>query len=294
MREKKIELITILDKEYPERLKEIPDPPFGLFVKGKLQKRSCPSVAVIGARDCSPYGEHVAREVAGALVKAGIAVVSGMARGIDGIAQRGALEAGGYSVGVLGSGVDVCYPAQNNCLYEDLVEKGAVVSSFPIGCPAKPLHFPIRNRIVSGLADVVLVVEARRKSGTLITVDMALEQGREVYVVPGRITDSLSQGCVALLSQGASVFTSTEEFVREILGDNQQSLRTVPVLEENSSMSAVAQKVLHVLDFQPKFIHQIMAEIGGEIPLAQVSSNLIRLCAIGKIRQISPGQFCLL
>lgn len=298
MREKKIELITILDKEYPDKLKEIPDPPFGLFVRGKLKNSSSPSVAVIGARDCSPYGEHVAKEVAGMMATAGITVVSGMARGIDGIAQRAALDAGGFSIGVLGSGVDVCYPLQNRDLYEKLTDKGMVVSSFPLGYPAKPLNFPIRNRIVSGLVDAVVVVEARKKSGTLITVDMALEQGREVYVIPGRITDELSKGCNALIAQGANILTSVEDFIKEITGENSILTTGSFSLPQNSStmsgLSTVEQKLLGLLSYEPKSTHVIMYELEEEISLPQLSSSLMMLCAAGKIRQISPGQFCLL
>ena len=175
IRKEGIRLLTFWQEGYPERLKTIPDAPFGLFLRGKLPKEDMPTAAVIGARDCSEYGRHVARLLGETLGRRGIAVVSGMARGIDGISQEAALEAGGYCVGVLG-----------------------------------------RNRIVSGLADVVVVIEARVKSGTLITVDMALEQGREVYVVPGRMTDRLSDGCNRLIRQGAGVVLDLEEFAGEV------------------------------------------------------------------------------
>ena len=293
-----ISLVTAFEQDYPKKLAEIPDPPFGLFIKGKQQEKVSPAVAVIGARDCSPYGEHVAREVAGMMATAGITVVSGMARGIDGIAQRAALDAGGFSIGVLGSGVDVCYPSQNRDLYEKLTDKGMVVSSFPLGYPAKPLNFPIRNRIVSGLVDAVVVVEARKKSGTLITVDMALEQGREVYVIPGRITDELSKGCNALIAQGANILTSVEDFIKEITGENRILTTGSFSLPQNSStmsgLSTVEQKLLGLLSYEPKSTHVIMYELEEEISLPQLSSSLMMLCAAGKIRQISPGQFCLL
>lgn len=216
IRKEGIRLLTFWQEGYPERLKTIPDAPFGLFLRGKLPKEDMPTAAVIGARDCSEYGRHVARLLGETLGRRGIAVVSGMARGIDGISQEAALEAGGYCVGVLGSGVDVCYPVQNRGLYERLVKQGAVLSSYPGGTPARPQNFPPRNRIVSGLADVVVVIEARVKSGTLITVDMALEQGREVYVVPGRVTDRLSDGCNRLIRQGAGVVLDLEEFAGEV------------------------------------------------------------------------------
>lgn len=216
MREEGIELVTMADEEYPRRLRNIPDAPYGLFLRGKLLKDDAPSVALIGARECSEYGKYVARQLGAALGRRGVTVISGMARGIDGMGQEAAMETGGYSIGVLGSGVDVCYPAQNRDIYTKLTKTGAILSTYPLGTPARPQNFPPRNRIVSGLADAVVVVEARVKSGTLITVDMALEQGREVYVVPGRVTDRLSDGCNRLIKQGAGVLLSPESFLEEI------------------------------------------------------------------------------
>lgn len=204
------------DEDYPKRLLQIPDAPYGIFVKGQLPIENKLSVAMIGARDCSEYGRFVAMELGKYLGENDVQVISGMARGIDGISQEAALKAGGVSFAVLGSGVDVCYPARNRALYERLQEKGGILSIYPPGTLPKPQNFPPRNRIVSGLADVVVVIEARQQSGTLITVDMALEQGKEVYVVPGRITDRLSDGCNKLLKQGAGVVLSPEEFLIEI------------------------------------------------------------------------------
>lgn len=203
--------------EYPERLKNISGSPKELYVLGRLPEEDRLSVAVIGARDCSEYGKYVARELGAVLGGSRISVVSGMARGIDGISQEAALNAGGSSFAVLGCGVDVCYPEANRQLYERLKISGGILSEYPPGSPALACHFPPRNRIVSGLADVVVVIEARVKSGTLITVDMALEQGREVYVAPGRVTDRLSDGCNRLIKQGAGILLSPEEFLRELL-----------------------------------------------------------------------------
>ncbi len=205
------------DPGYPERLKNISGAPKKLYVLGSLPEEGRLSVAVIGARDCSEYGKYVAKELGTALGGSGISVISGMARGIDGISQEAALDAGGSSYAVLGCGVDICYPEANRQLYERLKSGGGIISEYPPGAPALACHFPPRNRIVSGLADVVVVIEARIKSGTLITVDMALEQGREVYVVPGRLTDRLSDGCNRLIKQGAGILLSPEDFVRELL-----------------------------------------------------------------------------
>ncbi|MCD8326558.1 MAG: DNA-processing protein DprA [Lachnospiraceae bacterium] len=195
---------------FPERLRQIPDPPYGLFVKGVLPDPDRPTVAIIGARACSGYGRECARLMGAVAAAAGIQVISGMARGVDSISQSACLEAGGTSFAVLGSGADVCYPAEARPLYERLAGEGGVISEYPLGVQPVAGNFPPRNRLISGLADLVLVIEARERSGTLITVDMALEQGREVAVLPGRITDALSQGCCRLYEQGAHLVTSPQ------------------------------------------------------------------------------------
>ena len=202
--EQQIHFLLREEKGFPGKLAEIPDPPYGIFYRGKLPDENEPAVAVIGARECSEYGRYVAEELGQYLGRAGIQVISGMARGIDGISQQAALSAGGTSYGVLGCGVDICYPAQNRRLYEELLEKGGLLSTYAPGTKPLPQYFPPRNRIVSGLSDALIVIEARQKSGTLITVDMALEQGRDVYVVPGRLTDRLSD------AGSGSVFISGE------------------------------------------------------------------------------------
>lgn len=202
---------------YPGRLSNIPDRPFGIYVKGRLPETDRRSVAIVGARNCSEYGRFVAENFAKAFAAEGIQVISGMAKGVDGIAQQAVLEAGGDTYGVLGCGADICYPAVHRQLYHDICANGGILSTYPPKTPPLASYFPPRNRIISGLSDVVLVVEARNKSGTLITVDMALEQGREVYVVPGRITDRLSDGCNKLLLQGAGVALSPTQMIEELM-----------------------------------------------------------------------------
>ena len=211
--EKNIRMTWLGNPSYPERLKYIPDPPAVLFYKGRLPTENRVQVAVVGARECSEYGSFMARELGTQLAKAGMVLVSGMARGIDGIGQMAACKNGGTSIGVLGCGVDICYPRQNQDLYDRLAEEGCVLSEYLPGTQPVSKYFPARNRIISGLSDVLVVVEAREKSGTFITVDMALEQGKDVYVVPGRLTDPLSRGCNRLIHQGAEVLVSVEEFV---------------------------------------------------------------------------------
>lgn len=213
MAESGIQLLTVEDDNYPKKLLNIPSPPVFMFTKGHALNTDIPMVSVIGARECSIYGSKVATRLGELLGQSGIALVSGMARGIDSISQRAALKAGGYSVGVLGNGPDICYPPDSMDLYKMLVEKGAIISEYPPNTGGQPQFFACRNRIISGLSDVVCVVEAREKSGTMITVDAALEQGKEVYALPGRICDSTSRGCNELIRQGAGIITDLEEFV---------------------------------------------------------------------------------
>ena len=201
---------------YPVKLLSIPARPFGIFVKGKLPDIRQRSLAIVGARDCSEYGQYVARHFAEKMAQNGVAVISGLARGIDGIAQRAAMEAGGESFGVLGCGADICYPKSNEKLYRMCMERGGILSTYLPGTPPTPNLFPPRNRIISGLSDGILIIEAREKSGTIITADLALEQGKDVFVIPGRVTDRLSDGCNSLIRQGASLIQSPEQLLEEL------------------------------------------------------------------------------
>ena len=200
-------------REFPSLLRSIHDPPPGLFMRGatdvELLRR--PAVGVVGARSCSPYGAQVARMLGRELAAAGLVVVSGLARGIDGEAHRGALEAGGATVGVLGCGVDRDYPAAHRELAERVCESGLVVSEYPPGVEPAPWRFPARNRIIAGLSGATVVVEARERSGALITADLALEEGREVFAVPGEITSALSAGTNDLLRLGATPLTTSKD-----------------------------------------------------------------------------------
>lgn len=316
--EKQIRFVTCRDEEYPARLRHIPDSPYALFVKGELPAQDALSVAVVGARDCSEYGRFVAEGIGRAMGVCGVQIISGMARGVDGISQNAALEAGGSSFGVLGCGVDVCYPASNRLLYERLCAQGGVLSTHPPGTEPKPQHFPPRNRIVSGLADALIVVEAREKSGTLITVDMALEQGKDVYVVPGRVTDRLSDGCNRLIKQGAGVFLSPEDFLRELRqgwqgrqgGQGRQGRQDGRSGQDEgadlcgTSFAAGAPgrfaqsvgeygEVYAALDLAPLSLEQIRERLAGEYSGPELLSALMSLCVAKLAVQKSPGQFCL-
>ena len=204
-------------KDYPYRLKNIGDPPLILFYKGKLPDDERPCVAIVGARECSLYGEKTASMFARELSSAGVQIISGMARGIDGISQRGSISVGGNTFGVLGCGVDVIYPEENKDLFADIIKDGGILSEFEPGTEPLRQYFPSRNRIISGLSDIVLVVEARKRSGTYITVTQALEQGREVFAVPGRITDALSDGCNNLIAAGAEIAVNSQTLIQDLM-----------------------------------------------------------------------------
>jgi DNA processing protein len=205
--------------ELPELLRHIHDPPRVLFLRGRASPEVLgqPAVAIVGARACSPYGAQVARMLGRELAAAGLVVVSGLARGVDGEAHRGALESGGITVAVLGCGIDRDYPATHAELARRVCEQGLVVSEYEPGVEPAPWRFPARNRIIAGLAAATVIVEARERSGALITADFALEDGREVFAVPGEITGTLSTGTNRLLRQGATPLTSSED-VLELFG----------------------------------------------------------------------------
>jgi len=216
MEKRGVRLITYDSDEYPTRLKQIYDPPHILYVMGELRAEDSRAVAVIGSRHASHYGKSMAETVSGQLAAAGVTVVSGLARGIDSAAHRAAISAGGRTIAVLGCGLDVIYPPENASLYEDISQHGAVISELPCETPPDGPNFPRRNRIISGLSLGVVIVEAGRKSGALLTAGHALEQNREVFAVPGNITSMTSSGTNALIKQGARLVTSAEDVLSEL------------------------------------------------------------------------------
>lgn len=272
---------------YPEKLKTIQDAPPLLYLKGKEEILRKPSVAVIGARACSNYGSFMAKELGRELAKMGIVVVSGMARGIDSICQWTGLESGGESIGVLGSGVEICYPPENQRLFERLPKQGCLVSENPPFTKPSAGLFPLRNRIISGLSDVVVVIEAREKSGTLITVDMALEQGREVYALPGRTTDTVSQGCNRLIKQGAGMILTPGEFLEEIAPMLRVKYQGEEV-KNQQQMSREEKRVLSVMDvslMSMEEIYQKVKHAGDEIALSKVMEIVMELRIKGMIEE---------
>ena len=210
-------IITWADAEYPELLRRIPDPPLALYVRGQLDKRDRNALAIVGSRRCTLYGREVAERFGFALARAGLTVVSGLARGIDSSAHRGALKAGGRTTAVLGCGLDRISPPEAAELAQDVARQGAVVSEYPLGRDPDRSTFPYRNRVISGLSRGVLVVEAGPGSGALITADAALSQGRPVFAVPGRIDIPASAGCHRLIKQGARLVDRVDDIFEELL-----------------------------------------------------------------------------
>ncbi len=210
---KEVRFIRKKDPDYPKKLLSLYDPPEQLFVLGSLPDPDRPAIGIVGARECTPYGRDMARLFSYRLAKAGVLVISGMARGIDGWSHRGALEADGETYAVLGCGVEVIYPKSNEKIYREMQKKGGLISEYPSTYQALPQNFPLRNRIISGLSDGILLIEARQRSGSLITVDAALEQGKDVFVIPGRIGDELSVGCNRLIRQGAIPVISPDDIL---------------------------------------------------------------------------------
>ncbi len=259
-----IKILTIHDSAYPELLKEIYDPPLVLYVKGNFEPCDCNAIGVVGSRGASFYGLSCAKEFSHYLSKAGITIVSGMARGIDTSAHRAALDAGGRTIACLGSGLLNIYPPENEMLFEEISENGAVISEFPLDTEPLAQNFPVRNRVISGLSRGVLVVEANQKSGALITARFALEQSREVFAIPGKLSSDTSRGTNDLIKQGAKMVTRPEE----ILEDLRFNFEPANLIEKELSggagyaLASEELKVVNILDDEPKCVDDISVLTG--------------------------------
>ena len=285
--------ITILPynhKDYPPRLRTIWDPPPLLYVKGNLAEGADPAIAVVGSRSASEYGLKMTRTLAHDLGSLGFVVVSGMALGIDGAAHSAALRSGGRTLAVLGSGVDVPYPLEHRELYERICNHGAILSEFSLGTPPMAQHFPSRNRLISGLALGVIVVEATEKSGSLITAGLALEQGREVFAVPGQAGSSRSRGTHRLIKQGAKLVERVEDIVEEIapqLLERAARIDRPPPPALASDAKPEARMIFELVKQNPLQIDEVI-EATGFSP-ARVSEILLDLELKGMLRQL-PGK----
>jgi len=289
-----VAFVTPEDEQYPLLLKNIYDPPPLLFVKGCLSDRDVP-VAVVGSRSASTYGKFITERIARELSRLGVTVVSGMARGIDTAAHRGALSSNGKTIAVLGTGIDVVYPPENRPLHASIADNGAVVTEFPFGTPPLAPHFPLRNRIISGMSLGVVVVEAHERSGSLITARLAGEQGREVFAVPGMIDSPGSRGTHWLIKNGAKLVESVDDILEEIaphiaavsetLKDNRQSdscPESIPALTDTEN------HILKELGASPVHIDNLIEKTGMEAH--RVVSTLMTLEINGYIEQ-QPGKF---
>ena len=279
--EQGIGFVSFEQEEFPEKVRHIPNPPYALYYVGKLPDETRKSVAIVGARTRSAYGSQIATELSKVLAQNGIQVISGLARGIDRDAHQGALEGGGDTYAVLGCGVNICYPRENRFLYNKMIETGGIISEYPPGTQPLAQQFPARNRIIAGLCNCVVVVEAKEKSGSLITADFAMEQGRDVYAVPGRISDSLSQGCNRLIKQGAGALISIEDFLSDLQILSEINYTQIDfrknLLEKDESL------VYSLTDFRPTGVATLVEKTG--IHLSRLLEILEKLESLGLIKE---------
>ncbi len=286
-------VITIQDESYPANLKAIYDPPQVLYVKGELLPGDSFSVSVVGTRSASSYGKTVAEKLSNHLAARGVTVVSGMAYGIDTAAHKGALSASGRTIAVMGNGLDVVYPSRNAGLFEEIVSSGAAISEFSMGTQPLKSNFPRRNRLISGLSLGTLVVEAPERSGALITADCALEQGREVFAVPGQILSEMSSGTHSLIKQGAKLVESVEDILEEL-----PSHALLPMEEEDLEieekrvelqLSEDEYPVWKAVSVSPIHIDDISRQAG--LPPYKVSAALVMLELKGLVQQLAGKMF---
>lgn len=282
----RLNTVTLLDDHYPANLKTIFDPPPVLYYRGDFTVADKVAVGIVGARRATPYGREIAMKFARELARSGITVVSGLARGVDSAAHRGALAGKGRTLAVLGCGLNVIYPPENARLYDQVASQGAVITEFPLDTPPEGRNFPRRNRIISGLSKAVVVVEAAVNSGSLITADFALEQGREVFAVPGPITSSFSQGTNNLIRQGARLAGKVEDIIEEL------GLTTKP-RENNNHMlpelTEAEQKVFSCFAEGVGSVHIDELVRESRLTVQEVTAILMMLELKGLIRQL-PGK----
>lgn len=291
-----VRVLTLADPEYPVRLLNIHDPPPVLYLRGSLPGPDAKTMAVVGSRRATPYGKAVAEQLGYDLTVNGFVVVSGLARGIDTCAHRGALKAKGPTIAVLGCGVDIVYPRENKGIFQEIIENGAIISEFPLGTPPEARNFPARNRIISGLSLGVVVVEAAEDGGALITADFALEQGRDVFAVPGPITSRYSRGTNRLIKEGARLIEGVADIIEEypLVGGCLPSKPTEqlswPVEEPLTNRIALSEEervLVELLSLDPVAVDHLIAVSG--LTASRVNSILMFLEMKGLVRQL-PGR----
>lgn len=296
IRKNNVTIVTYKDELYPGQLLNVYDRPPYIYVRGNLSSEDI-NIAIVGSRAASTYGKYTTERISRDLALQGVTVVSGMARGIDSSAHRGAIAAHGRTIAILGSGLDVIYPPENKKLFADIIENGAVISEFPLGTPPRSTNFPARNRIISGISYGVVIVEAGEKSGSLITARLALEQGREVFAVPGSIDSAGSRGANKLIKQGAKLIENTEDILEEILPQMEQGkpLRGFPVpgtLNVSSprveKLNDAEQKLYDLVSQKRMHIDDLISVTG--FSSADILSTLTTMELKGIVRQY-PGKF---
>ena len=281
-------IVTLKDSAYPKRLRDIYDPPPLLYVRGELKEEDEFAISIVGSRKTSPYGRGMTERMSQELARHGITIVSGMARGIDSLAHWGALSGGGRTIAVLGCGVDVIYPSENRNLFTKIMDHGAVLSEFPMGSPPEGGHFPKRNRIISGLSIGVVVVQASAESGSLITAGFALEQGREVFAVPGNVGAEGSRGTHQLIKEGAKLVESSEDILEEILPQWRRERETTQKVEGPERDLTGEERILYErLSETPSHIDVLIRE--SQFDPGKVSSLLLNLELKGLVSQW-PGK----
>jgi DNA processing protein len=281
-----IRLLTWEDDEYPGRLSDIDNPPPVLYLRGEILPEDDWAVAVVGTRRVTAYGRQVTEQIARTLARSGVTLVSGLARGVDGIAHQVALDAGGRTLAVLGCGVDRIYPPEHRQLARDIMANGAMISDYAVGTPPEARNFPPRNRIISGLSMATVVVEASAKSGALITTNFALEQGREVFAVPGNIISSSSKGTNRLIQQGAHPLVDPEEILETLelrLISEQRQARTVLPSDATEAL------LYDTLSHEPMHVDEIRAHT--DLPIEKVTSTLAMMELKGLVRQASGMRY---
>lgn len=282
-----IQMFPIGSRQYPQRLAEISQPPYAIFCKGSMPDAR-KSVGIVGARVCSEYGRSIATKLGKMLAGKDVQVISGMALGIDSASHAGALQGKGSTFAVLGCGCDICYPKNARNLYENIQTSGGILSEYPPGTEPLPYRFPERNRIISALSDCLVVVEAKKKSGSLITADAALEQGKDVYAVPGRFGDALSEGCNALIGQGAGIIYDLDIFLQNLGYLPEKNAETTKI--KNISLDKNEQLVYGMVDLHPKYINYIIEETG--LDLLTVLHSLDKLKRYGLVQETFQNYFC--
>ncbi|MCC6443650.1 MAG: DNA-protecting protein DprA [Armatimonadetes bacterium] len=283
-----VHVLSLKDPLYPARLRAIYDPPAVLFGRGQWDRADFPAVAIVGSRRATAYGRAVSEQFAHQLAGYGLTVVSGAARGIDTAAHQGAVRAGGPTVAVLGCGIDICYPPENRALLDQVAVSGAVLSEYPPGKPPDAWRFPARNRIISGLAMGVLVIESPQDSGALITADFALEQGREVFAVPGAIDSGRSRGCHRLIKDGAQLVDDPKDIL-QVLGLYVEEQPAPRQLSLPVDLPKEDVAILKCLDLQPKPLEKLLTETG--LSSAQLLPRLTVLEVQGHLKRLPGNQF---